>query len=95
MNQAGGFIAGGILLGGAGAIIGSLTGEKYANELVSSIDLKVVVENLKKPIIMHNFFTGKVKRNTDEYKINIQDTQHWHAKFSTLIHIAKNKRFEG
>ncbi|WP_378955426.1 hypothetical protein [Pelosinus sp. sgz500959] len=88
MSQAGGFVVGG-LLSPAGAVIGALTGKKTTNEIVNNIDLKLVVENLREPVIIFPFFNGKVKKGTSEYKKVIQGPQHWHAKFSTLIHIGK------
>ena len=51
-------LLGGILGGGVGAIIGGTTGSKTQKENISSIDLKIVLNDTTNPIYKINFLKG-------------------------------------
>lgn len=78
-------ILGGILGGGVGAIIGGTTSSKAQNVEVSSLDLKIIVNDPKNPIYKINFLNFKVKKNSLLYKEYYPKIEHWHALISGLI----------
>lgn len=50
ISQLGGVVVGGLVLGGAGAVIGGLSGKKVTNDKVERLSLKIVVNNISNPI---------------------------------------------
>ena len=78
-------ILGGILAGGVGAIIGGTTSSKAQNVEVSSLDLKIIVNDPKNPVYKINFLNFKVKKNSLIYKDYYPKIEHWHALISGLI----------
>ncbi|MEN6566099.1 MAG: hypothetical protein ABFC57_07335 [Veillonellales bacterium] len=57
-------------------------------ETVTSIDLKLIVEDVSNPVIIFNFFTGKTKRGSSIYTQVMDEARHWHGKFAAVIHSA-------
>ena len=78
-------ILGGIIGGGVGAIIGGTTSSKTQNVEVSSMDLKIIVNDPKNPIYKINFLNFKVKKHSLLYKEYYPQIEHWHALVSGLI----------
>ncbi|MCC3645838.1 SHOCT domain-containing protein [Cytobacillus oceanisediminis] len=94
-SQIGGAIIGGVLAGGAGAVIGGLGGKKTSEQEINKIDLKVIVNNTKSPVKYINFLTadeididGKpfpIKKDNPKYKSAMSSINHWHSLLSLLI----------
>lgn len=94
-SQIGGAIVGGVLAGGAGAVIGGLSGKKSSEKEINKIDLKVIVNNTKSPIKLINFltaddidFNGKpfpIKKDSPKYKSAMSSINHWHSLLGLLI----------
>lgn len=94
-SQLGGAIIGGVLAGGAGAVIGGLSGKKTSEQEFNRIDLKVIVNNTKDPVKLFNFLlsdevdiNGKlipIKKDSIKYKNAIDSISHWHSLLSILI----------
>lgn len=51
-------IAGGILFGGAGAIVGGVTGKKRSKNVINSMKIKITVDNLQCPVVYIKFFSN-------------------------------------
>ncbi|MFD1385665.1 SHOCT domain-containing protein [Oceanobacillus oncorhynchi subsp. oncorhynchi] len=61
-------MVGGILFGGAGAIVGGVTGRKKSKEICNSLRLKMTVDNINKPVVYIDFIDTPIKRNSDVFK---------------------------
>lgn len=86
-SQAGGAIIGGVLLGGAGAVIGGLSGKSKSATKVTTLYLKVIVNDTKNPVLIFKFMdvpTGILKDSL-VYKDALQRIYHWHGLLSVLI----------
>lgn len=85
LNQLGGVIVGGILLGGAGAIIGGLSGKKKTSELTNDITLRLCINDISNPIIDLQFLNEETAKNGDIYKHYSEQARRWHTILSILI----------
>lgn len=68
-------IAGGVLLGNVGAIVGSNLGKKSINDVCNELVLKITTKNLDVPVIYINFISSKISKDTEKYKIAVKDAQ--------------------
>lgn len=95
-SQIGGALIGGVLAGGVGAIIGGLSGSKQTEGNIKRIDLKLVINDINRPLHMINFLnesvnaTGLVSKDgfsksSDIYKDSINQARHWHSLISVII----------
>ncbi len=88
-SQAGGAVVGGLLFGGAGAIIGGLSGSKKTTKNVTRIDLKIVVNDLSNPIYTINFLNRSAGRpvlsGEYEYKQAMEQAMKCHSMISIII----------
>ncbi len=78
-------LLGGILGGGIGAIIGGTTGSKTKKENISSIDLKIIVNDISNPVYRINFLNIKTKKGSIIYKLAYSNAEKWHGIMSGLI----------
>lgn len=66
----GGAIAGGVLLGGAGAVIGGLSGKTKKNKVVNNMDIKILLRNTEEATCILHFMDSstplKTKNSMDE-----------------------------
>ena len=97
-SQLGGILIGGLALGGVGAIIGGLSGKKNQIDKVSSIDLKIIVNDTETPMFLINFLKSSdgYKKDSFVYKTGIQTIREWNSRMAVLIKKAdeedKNKQ---
>ncbi|MED3912735.1 hypothetical protein P4597_26985 [Peribacillus simplex] len=61
-EQVAGAVIGGALAGGAGAIIGGLSGKKTSSDIIKTLQIKITVNDLNSPV--HSFY---VKDSSNEY----------------------------
>jgi hypothetical protein len=71
-SQVGGVLLGGLVLGGVGAVIGGLSAKKTTTNKVTSVDLRVIINDTKEPVHMLRFPTR-------------QQADHWQALISVII----------
>ncbi len=71
-SQVGGALLGGLVLGGVGAVIGGLSAKKTTTSKVTSVDLRVVVNDTREPVHRLRFPTRA-------------QAEHWHALISVII----------
>lgn len=83
-------VLGGILAGGAGAIIGGVTGSKKQKEKVNSIDLKLSVNDSKNPFYKINFLDLETKKGSFFYNLAFEPAERWQGIIATLIQQANN-----
>ena len=63
----GGAIVGGVLMGGAGAVVGGLSGASTQNKEIKSLDIKILLRSTSKSsCILHFNEAGRVLKTKDE-----------------------------
>ncbi|MCV9888772.1 SHOCT domain-containing protein [Metabacillus halosaccharovorans] len=89
-SQVGGAILGGILAGGVGAIIGGLSGKTSSKEKVKTIQLKVIVNDTKKPLEIITFLNEptSIDRSNEKFIKANKEVMHWHSLFKVIIDMA-------
>lgn len=86
LNQAVGMLVGGFLLGGAGALIGGLSGKTVTSAgKVKRIDIRLLVNDEKNPIHDINFMNIEVKKGGLIYVQAMKQARHWHCLIEVLI----------
>lgn len=68
-------VVGGALLGGVGAIVGSVTGKKKTKSVINSLKIKITINDTSNPVIYINLITTKVKSNSSLYKMAYSQAQ--------------------
>lgn len=84
-SQIGGVLIGGLALGGVGAIIGGLSGKTSFSEIVSRIDLRLIVNDTQNPLFDINFLNTKTKKDSFIYREAMEKARHWHGLMEVLI----------
>ncbi|WP_339218903.1 SHOCT domain-containing protein [Paenibacillus sp. FSL H8-0332] len=89
-SQAGGVLIGGLLAGGVGAVIGGLSGKNIQKDTVTLIDLKIIVNDLKHPVVNINFFNSLknkegILKSSELYKKVNKQVNEFHGLISVLI----------
>lgn len=65
----GGAVAGGLLFGGVGAIVGGTTGKKKTKSTCTSLKLKITLNSMEHPTEYINFITVETKKDSFLYKL--------------------------
>lgn len=68
-------IAGGILFGGVGAVVGGVTGGRKSKELINSLRIKITIKNNRTPELYINLITMKTKSTSMLYKLSYEGAQ--------------------
>lgn len=87
-SQIGGALIGGLALGGAGMVIGGLSGKSKSTEKVSRVDLRITVNDTKKPIhdiAFMNIGGLSCKKGSPVYKEAMNNARHWHGLIDVVI----------
>lgn len=61
-------IAGGLLLGGVGAIVGGVTGKRKTKALVRSMKIKITLNSINTPVVYINLINTPIKTDSIIYK---------------------------
>ncbi len=61
-------VAGGVLFGGVGAVVGGVTGEKKSKSVCNSLKIKITVNSINNPVVYINFLTIATKKESSTYK---------------------------
>lgn len=77
-------LVGGILFGGAGAIVGGVTGRKKTKGVCSSLRLKVTIDNMANPVVYINFIETKMKKDGFSYKTIAESAQECLSSFQLI-----------
>jgi hypothetical protein len=67
-SQVAGAIVGNIVLGGAGLIIGALTGSKKTSATVSSLEIRLIINNIQSPIWSISFIKSETPKKSSVYQ---------------------------
>ncbi|TCJ01045.1 hypothetical protein E0Y62_25950 [Cytobacillus praedii] len=94
-SQLFGTAVGVVALGGIGAIIGGLSGQKNNNEIIKSIQLKLLIDDIDSPSHKISFlsnvdqYTGKVNngypKDSSEVRVAIKNIERWQGILEILI----------
>src|SRR6202167_4048798 len=76
-SQVGGAVVGGLLLGGAGALVGGLTGKTTTKGRANRLGLQITIRDLKAPLHEVNFLARPALKGSRAYKDAAQAVQHW------------------
>ncbi|ELK47524.1 SHOCT domain-containing protein [Halobacillus sp. BAB-2008] len=91
-SQLAGAALGGLLAGGAGAVIGGLSGGTKSSDKVQSVQLHVVINNTQHPFHSFEFLKiPDVKKKEAQYKLAFDKVMHWQSLFKVIIGIADKK----
>lgn len=92
-SQIGGALLGGVLAGGVGAIIGGLSGKTSSKNLVTSIQLKIVLNDMNNPIVWLTLFNSDIPTDTtDPYVSKCENIAiEWQSIFTVIINNADAK----
>jgi len=80
-------VAGGILFGGVGAIVGGVTGGRKTKTVINSLKIKITINDLANPTVYVTLINQKTKSDSIIYKTNYNAAQ---EILSTLSLIHKN-----
>jgi hypothetical protein len=80
-------MAGGVLFGGIGAVVGGLSGEKVGYAKIYKSTLSIVVNDLNNPIHEINFLNSKmlVDRDSEMYRDIYYEMNKWHKRISVIL----------
>jgi len=88
-------IVGGVLFGGAGAVVGGLTGKSNSNSIsvnyITQIDLKIIVKDTNNPVHIIRFLQTATGKQSYLYKNAIEKAMKCHAIINVLISQANEK----
>jgi len=93
-SQVAGAAVGGLLLGGAGLIVGGLSGKKKTSKIVSKVDFRVTVNDIKQPIHTVNLLSTDGKSQSPLYKGVLETCHKWSATIDVLIHASRQDEKE-
>jgi hypothetical protein len=61
-------VAGGVLFGGVGAIVGGVTGGKRTKSIINSLRIKITINDFQNPAVYINLINTKTKADSYTYK---------------------------
>lgn len=78
-------LAGCLVFGLPGLLIGGLTGPKRTTNRVQRIDIKITVNDIQKPHYTINFLAGDVSHSSSMYKSSRSQADHWLGLIKVLM----------
>lgn len=89
-GSAGRAIAGGIVAGGIGAVVGASAGK--SKPITLSLSVRVVTTNIQNALYEIPIITYKTKRDSDTYKRKMQFAQEIYATLVSIMDLAKKEQ---
>lgn len=86
-SQLGSALVGGVLFGGAGAIVGGLSGKTVstAHDRVNAVQLRLLVDDISHPHFVVDFLGKQVSKLSAEYSSALAQARQWHGVLEVLI----------
>jgi hypothetical protein len=78
-------VAGGLLFGGTGAIVGAITGTKKQSTLITDMKLKLTTNNLDTPVLYFNLISKPIKSDSPEYRSRITAAEEVIASLDIIL----------
>lgn len=86
-------VAGGVLFGGVGAVVGGATGKRTSKKVVKSMSIKITLKSMNEPVVYINFITAKTKTSSLLYKTAANYAQETLSILAQIV--AQNEEVEG
>ncbi len=90
-SQLGGALVGGLIAGGVGTIVGGLSGKRKSLQKVRRVDLKIIVNDTRKPVHILNFFDYETEKGSIQYQNVMAKANHWYGLISVYIKRAEQE----
>ncbi len=74
-----------MIIGPLGLVVGGLSGKKQSDDVVSRVDLRIVVNNIKEPTYVINLLDQEVKKSSWHYSSALEKAKKWHNIISVII----------
>jgi len=87
-SMAGRALAGGVVFGPLGAVVGGLTGKKKSKNSVSRLDLRVAIRDLSRPMHIVSFMNIEASRSSSLYKKSERSLAEWRCRMEALVSMA-------
>lgn len=88
-SQIVGIAVGGLLAGGIGAILGSISGSKTSKQEIRNIDLKLTINDMNNPIFKINFLSHLIKngwsKDSSKVKNALSEIEEWQGYFDIIL----------
>lgn len=84
-SQLGGALAGGLALGGVGAIVGALGAKTQSRQRVRQVALRLTVDDADDPLHDVQLLAGEDEKSGGFYRLAMEQARHWHGLISVLI----------
>lgn len=68
-------VVGGALLGGVGAVVGSVTGKQKTKSICKSLKIKITISDISNPTVYINFISTETKKDSRVYKTAYNSAQ--------------------
>jgi hypothetical protein len=91
INTLGMAAAGGLLFGGAGAVVGALSGSNTKSR-TTEISLRIAIDNIKIPYVGINFLTEVVGKGSNAYQQALENAEKWFGIVKILLAREKKER---
>ncbi|ENY8920602.1 TPA: SHOCT domain-containing protein [Clostridioides difficile] len=83
-------LAGGVLFGGTGAIVGSVVGKKKTKKIIENLQIKLTLKAISEPVAYINLISGKTKTNSIGYERAYEDAQEILSVLSIILKDTEN-----
>jgi hypothetical protein len=87
-------VAGGVLFGGVGAIVGGVTGGKKSKSIINSLKIKITICDFQNPTVYINLINTKTKADSFVYKTNYNAAQQILSVFALIQKQNENQQAE-
>lgn len=66
---------GALTFGGAGAIVGAITGKKHSTSIIDSLQVKILMADIETPVLFIDLISSKTKRTSIIYKTAVKEAE--------------------
>jgi hypothetical protein len=81
-------VAGGLLFGGIGAVVGGVTGKRKTKGICNSLKIKITVNDMRNPAVFINFINTEMKKDSFTYKTAYSHAQECMSALQVLCNNA-------
>jgi len=85
VSQAAGAAIGGLVFGGAGAVVGALSGSKTSSTHARQLDLRLLVDDVSNPNFDVRFLAFPMSKKRREYADASKSVRHWQGVIKVMM----------